>query len=61
MVAPSQEVGTSVPQTARSDYLPAGSSEEQRDDSATQTNEILIEQLDTKRKKLKLSNPQRRK
>jgi hypothetical protein len=35
------------PQTAGCDYLPAGCSEEQRDDSATQTNEILKEQLDT--------------
>lgn len=49
------------PQTAGCDYLPAGCSEEQRDDSATQTNEILKEQLDTGGQKLKLSNHQRRK
>jgi hypothetical protein len=53
--------GLDEPQTAGCDRLSACGSEEQRDDSATQTNEILKEQLETKGVKLKLSNVQRRK
>ena len=53
--------GLDEPQTARSNRLFACGSEEQRDDSATQTNEILKEQLESNDVKLKLSNTQRRK
>jgi hypothetical protein len=53
--------GLDEPQTARSNRLFACGSEEQRDDSATQTNEILKEQLESNDVKLKLSNIQRRK
>jgi hypothetical protein len=53
--------GLDEPQTAGCDRLSACGSEEQRDDSATQTNEIVKEQLEKKGGKLDLSNTQRRK
>jgi hypothetical protein len=42
------------------DQLSAGSSEEQRDDSAKPTTRVMKQQLDASGKKLRLSNVQRR-